>query len=217
VVSSCQIPHLPFIFDKYFGYRSNGTYVEVGAFDGISFSNTSGLAEAGWRGLLIEPVPEYARECEKAFSRLPLVTVHNLAISSKDEQVTLYVQGALTTSSAKLSEQYSQLAWAAGEPLRGVIESNSITLDAFLSDQKVPQGFELLVVDVEGHETKVFEGFTLSKWRPQMLIVELADLHPDLETHSSEHRDLRKFISNSGYAVIYKDHINTIFIHNTLD
>jgi serine/threonine protein kinase len=36
------------------------------------------------------------------------------------------------------------------------------------------------VVDVEGHETEVFEGFSLDHWMPQMIILELADFHPDL-------------------------------------
>lgn len=38
-----------------------GTYCEVGAFDGVTHSNTLALEEAGWRGLLIEPNPQMAK------------------------------------------------------------------------------------------------------------------------------------------------------------
>ena len=42
---------------------SGGTFVEVGAFDGWSYSHTVCLAQLGWRGLYIEPVPEHAALC----------------------------------------------------------------------------------------------------------------------------------------------------------
>lgn len=34
-----------------------GTLLEIGAFDGLTFSNTRALMEAGWAGVLVEPDP----------------------------------------------------------------------------------------------------------------------------------------------------------------
>lgn len=45
--ATCQIPHFKNLSDIYvyiFGYKTDGLFVEVGAYDGESFSNTSGLA-----------------------------------------------------------------------------------------------------------------------------------------------------------------------------
>ena len=43
---SCQIKNLSNIYEKLFGpNKLDGYFVEVGAYDGESFSNTSGLAE----------------------------------------------------------------------------------------------------------------------------------------------------------------------------
>ena len=42
---TCQIPGLDKIYEEYFG-DTLGLFVEVGAFDGESVSNTSGLADA---------------------------------------------------------------------------------------------------------------------------------------------------------------------------
>ena len=42
---------------------SKGTFVEIGAYDGESFSNTSFLADLGWNGLYVEPVPKFAALC----------------------------------------------------------------------------------------------------------------------------------------------------------
>ncbi|USN99340.1 MAG: hypothetical protein H6810_01285 [Phycisphaeraceae bacterium] len=41
-----------------FGWKHEGYYIEVGAYDGRRFSVTAALDELGWRGLLVEPVPE---------------------------------------------------------------------------------------------------------------------------------------------------------------
>ena len=35
-----------------------GTFLDVGANDGVTLSNTRALAERGWRGVLIEPSPK---------------------------------------------------------------------------------------------------------------------------------------------------------------
>lgn len=43
VAATCQVPFFKSIADVYafvFGYRAHGTFVEVGAYDGESFSNT---------------------------------------------------------------------------------------------------------------------------------------------------------------------------------
>ena len=47
---TCQIPDLDKIYTKYFGEDTDRIFVEVGAFDGESVSNTSCLADAGWKG-----------------------------------------------------------------------------------------------------------------------------------------------------------------------
>ena len=45
--------------EELFGGRKGGVFVDVGAHDGVSFSNTLFFErELGWRGLCIEPIPE---------------------------------------------------------------------------------------------------------------------------------------------------------------
>ena len=42
-----------------------GVYVEAGALDGVTKSNTLLFARAGWDGLLIEPIPSQAKRCRR--------------------------------------------------------------------------------------------------------------------------------------------------------
>ncbi len=90
------------------------------------------------------------------------------------------------------------------------------TLDRFLSENSVEPEFELLIVDVEGHEWAVFEGFSLGLWRPKMLIVEIADCHPYLGVTKSRDARLSRDIQDRGYTIAYKDAINTVFVRNDI-
>jgi len=46
-----------------FKRRHHGYFIEVGAYDGITLSNTYFLEQMGWTGLLVEPIPEL---CQRA-------------------------------------------------------------------------------------------------------------------------------------------------------
>jgi hypothetical protein len=48
--ATCQIQNLSWIYEMFFAHKKDGTFVEVGAFDGDYASNTSCLADMGWRG-----------------------------------------------------------------------------------------------------------------------------------------------------------------------
>lgn len=68
-----------FLVEEIFKNKSSGFYIEIGANDGITLSNTKTLEDIGWDGACIEPLPEsyeklkYNRSCIK----------HNVAISNK--------------------------------------------------------------------------------------------------------------------------------------
>jgi FkbM family methyltransferase len=53
------------IVDEYFAGRRDGIFVDIGAYDGITFSNTLMLErERGWTGICIEPLPDIFAELQ---------------------------------------------------------------------------------------------------------------------------------------------------------
>jgi FkbM family methyltransferase len=214
---SCQIPNLGFIYEKVFGQLASGYVVEVGAYDGIYLSNSSCLIEQGWRGLLVEPVEHLADACRKRYVSNPKVKVLQMAVGANQGHADLFYMDTMSSMSQELKAEYETKDWAKSS-LR---ESRTIrvdvdSLDNILEREEVPSSFEVLIVDVEGMETAVFAGLTLNKWKPKMLIVELADFHPDLKTNQAESFQLGDDITKQGYRVIYKDHINTIFVRDAM-
>jgi FkbM family methyltransferase len=210
--ASCQIPELADLYKQILGERSNGTFVEVGAYDGISYSNSSCLAEVGWSGVLIEPVPAYANACREKYAGNTNVRVIEVAAGAGESMIELAVAGAFTTSNKKLMEAYRGIEWAASDFAGSeVIMVRQRMLDAILDDAGVTSPIGVLIVDVEGNEADVFAGFDIDRWRPLIMIVELAHTHPDLHSVSPNDAQIQRQICEHGYSVIYKNFINTVF------
>jgi FkbM family methyltransferase len=213
LVSTCQIENLSQIYEEYFGYPSKGYFVEVGAYDGEFASNTSCLADHGWEGLYIEPIYDHYLKCLSRHDKNN-VTVANVAIGLEEGEKIIYYGDTLTTLDKEQVERYRQIDWAQHIKFSETV-CDQMRLDTLMEKLEVPKEFDILVVDVEGKESEVFQTFDLDEWRPKMLIVELEDEHPSFQKYEiliDKLKNLRNFIKDNGYIEIFKDHINTVFV-----
>lgn len=211
----CQIRTLAAIYDEHFGTKTDGYFVEVGAYDGRSFSITAFWADLGWRGLYIEAVPEFAARCVTNHGSAN-VTVLNVAIGAKEGEAEITIGGPLSTGLASQVAAYQTIKWAKNEFIvPRTVRVRTCTLDTALMDVGILPSIDLLVVDVEGMEDEVFAGFNLTKWNPQVAIVELEDEHPDFcENPIIVDRcvALRRLSAVSGYREVFRDCVNTVFV-----
>jgi hypothetical protein len=138
-----------------------------------------------------------------------------MAVGANQGHADLFYMDTMSSMSQELKAEYETKDWAQQSLRKSrTIRVDVDSLDNILEREDVPQSFEVLIVDVEGMETAVFAGLTLDRWKPKMLIVELSDFHPDLKVNQVESFQLAKDITSLGYRVIYKDHINTIFVRD---
>ena len=213
ISKTCQVNDLNSIYMKYFGYPSKGFFVEVGAFDGESYSNTSCLADHGWNGIYVEPIEHHYNACMSRHKNNDVYVV-NCAIGTQEGEIDIYIGGPLTTSDPDQVKRYSEIDWAQHIPF-SMGKCEQMKLDSLLDHFEVEPGFDILGVDVEGREHDVFDSFDLAKWKPKMMLVELEDEHESFQKyqdHVEVHKTLREKIHSQGYFEIYKDHINTIFV-----
>lgn len=212
--ATCQVPNLDALYERYFGERP-GTFVEVGAFDGEYASNTSGLARLGWRGYYVEPVKEYYSLCAKRYKDFPNISVHNVGIAESEGIIRLKKSGPLSTASKVVEEKFKSLEWSKELVKKEEFqEVQTLKLDTFLETNQAPKGFELLVVDVEGFEKKVFDGFSLEAWKPKILIVELHDQNPDYKEIWDDCAAVYRRILKAGYVPVFKDFSNTVAVYS---
>lgn len=211
-VPDCQIASLAHLYSTAFGERESGTFVEIGAYDGVTVSNSYGLAARGWAGILVEPNPEFARRCRTNLMHFPNCQVVETAVGAPGRDfVELHLAGPMTTANPLLLNEYRNVPWAKDHVTVRSVQVPCITLDQLLRNLGACPGFDLLIVDVEGFEAEVFRGFSLDQWKPTMMVIELADAHPDLTSTASEDYQLSHAIQGQGYEIVYKDAINTVF------
>lgn len=154
-----------------------GTFVELGAFDGIGQSNTAWLeANKGWRGILIEPIPEMYERCLR---NRPLATVVNCACVSSDydrDDVEVIYAGLMSIVPGARRGADDEERWVArGEEIqhlhRYTVTVPARTLSSILDEYGMAR-IDLLSVDVEGYELEVLRGLDLQRHRPRHLLVE---------------------------------------------
>jgi FkbM family methyltransferase len=161
---------------RYLDFR-NGVFIEAGANDGLTQSNTYWLERfRGWRGILVEAVPDVAALCRR---NRPRATVINAALVGSESTRTItvttgnlmgYVTGNFPN---KEDEQRHRDLAVAYQNLPGLedIEVPARTLASILEELSIDR-VDLFSLDVEGYELEVFKGMNVEKHRPRYLCVE---------------------------------------------
>ena len=213
IVDTCQIEPLAELYEKHIGYKTDGYFVDVGAFDGVTWSNAWGLADAGWGGLLVEPNLEFFEKCAKVYDGNPRVEMVNVAVGPYHGRARLYVGGSLSTLCRDTIITYRSIPELAftGLDVANYVEVEVFTLDKLLAKFNILPGFDVLSVDVEGAEMDVLRGFSVDKYRPTMVIVETHARHKD-ERLSYKAIPVRHFLRHFGYEEVYANYINSIFV-----
>ena len=93
--------YLQDIFVKIYSDKKQGFFVEVGAFDPYTHSNTALLEEEGWNGILIEPNPSQFDRLKKRKAKLI-----KSAISEKKGKLPLLVAGPISSAITTLTKEH---------------------------------------------------------------------------------------------------------------
>lgn len=202
MIPEAQIPNLDALYRRYL--PETGYLVEVGAYDGVSYSNTLHLLKQGWKGLYIEPVREYAELCRKNLAPYAARVVET-ACGDSFGLAEIEVRGEYSCMGETIVASWIK-------PVSGTRTVTVKTLDEVIKFNGLPS-VDLLVIDVEGYEKQVLNGFTLNgRKSPYMVIIELhelSDLWAKLPGHQAAiNAAYAKF---RDYKVVYKDDINTVF------
>lgn len=203
------------LFVTTFGKINDGSFVEVGCFDGVNYGIILPLADLGWKGLCLDANLAQVNVCKNNHKNNPAVTVVHSAVGAFEGEVTLFGNGSGATVNEAYRQAASTISWAGSLHNNGRVPQK--TLNQLLEEHDFQPQFEVLSVDVEGNESEVFEGFDLNHWKPRMMVVEMTDGHPDFrdktELNEGYHK-LRNKITSSGYKEVYRDIINTVYLRS---
>jgi FkbM family methyltransferase len=154
--------------------RDGGYFVEAGANDGYQQSNTYWLEKfRGWRGLLVEPMPELAAEARRNRQRS---TVIQSALVPPDHDGPVRMRfGDLTSSvSGTQPDDWTDQGLVFGWRDPYELDVPGRTLSELLDEVGAPD-VDLLSLDIEGFEPQALRGLDLDRHRPRFILVEIHD------------------------------------------
>jgi FkbM family methyltransferase len=179
-----------------------GFYIDVGANDPDQESVTKAFYEQGWRGINVEPVPQWFERLEKA---RPRDINLQLALGAEPGEITLYEipDTGLSTAEKKFVERHEAERGYQSHELRVKMDTLSTVCEKF---HLAPIHF--LKVDVEGAEKAVFQGTDFGKIRPWIILVEATLPNSQEESYS----DWEPLLLNAGYEYAYFDGLNRYYV-----
>lgn len=208
---NCQIENLSEIYLNYFNYITTGYFVEAGAYDGYTYSNTWGLAKIGWKGLYFEPFHEfYTLALENHKDHLN-VKVINKALSDTYSLSKLFVGGPISTLKKSRVEMYNILSWTKGFHVGEEVFVDTTLLGEELKQNSFPKEFEVLSLDIEGSEMDVLNSFDIAYWKPKMVIIEACEKHSSVEIHDQTD-EINNYFDKNSYYKIHCDEANNIYV-----
>ena len=206
------------IYQNVLGYKTDGVFVEVGANDGKTGSFTYNLANIGWKGLYIEPVPRIYEECKKNHENNDVIVL-NMGCDENKGTVAIADGGTLSTMDPEMFNLYKKMRWTQNNFINSYLTNVNVdTMDNILNKHSFKQDFDVFVLDVEGYEEKVLNGFSLNKFTPKIVIIEIPDQFEDYINNKNlmdKFKKIRNTFTNN-YTLLVNDVVDNVYIRNDL-
>lgn len=152
--------------------KRDGYFVEFGACDGLSLSNTLLLErDYGWQGVLAEPDPRWVDALkENRTARISTKCVYsNSGETIKFDRAS---EGELSRISDVVPDDIHERN--GNRSAVEVIEVETISMLDLLKEADAPKDIDYISVDTEGSELKILEAFDFSQYRIKLITVEHA-------------------------------------------
>ena len=195
-----------YAYETFFSGLRFGTYLELGAFDGIHLSNTLFFAERGWKGVLIEPSTELYRSL--AVNRPDDIRLH-AAICANNTQVH-FVEGRETGGIYEFMAPEFVAHWHPQVEVGKLPIVLCMPLSAVLASTGL-QHINFLSLDVENAELEVLQTLDFSLVKFDVIVVE-AD-----GSSAAKDEAVKQLLTDSDYH--HHGHVirNDWFVHNSFN
>lgn len=194
------------IIKQYFG-DSIGTLLDIGANDGVTFSNSRGLIEQGWTAHLVEPSPKAYALLSSLYGDVENVYCHACAIMEDNGIFTLYESGAhvphgtdvalVSTVNISDTKRWAKVTF-------DEVEVAGLTFESFKNIQEITHA-DFISIDAEGNDYCILSQINLSSIGCKCLCIEwnskpeLAKLYVDYCTKYGL-REIHRNAENIIYA-----------------
>jgi FkbM family methyltransferase len=172
---------------------AKGVFVDVGASDGITKSNTYFLERRGWTGVCIDPDPRHATALLRNRN-----TVELCAVAAYSGKAVFYMHVDRPTRSgiACRGAEYRPIPVKC-EPLEAILSRHGIgTID-------------VLDIDVEGTELEAWNSFDAATHQPRLVIIEFAADRPN-----GRKEDILAAFAGQPYRLVHQTPANLLLLRH---
>jgi len=181
-----------FVYTKFFKNKREGVFVDIGAHDGVTISNTYFFEKTmGWKGICVEPIPEVFQKLEQTRSA---TCIQGCIYDAKEEAQFLrfkgypeMLSGLMDTNQRRQEEALESVQNGSAE----IITVKCYNLNQLLLDQEIHR-VDYLSVDTEGGEVNILKSIDYDK-----IIVDVIDVE-----NNDGDALFEKFLSSKGYKKI---------------
>jgi FkbM family methyltransferase len=172
--------------EKYIVQNARGTrFLDIGAYDGETFSSTRALVHRGWSGAYVEPNP-LTHEKLREVAALSNSEIIPFALGSECGELTFYMNGDMVSTIDKSHAD----KWAHATTFT---ETTVKVIDVQTLADTIGYDYDFLNLDVEGVNWDVLTQFDFTKWKFNTLCIEYDD----------KLTEMTRFLESYGFRIVY--------------
>ena len=150
---------------RFFG-NITGRFLDIGAYDGKTFSNTFRLVDSGWSGICIEPSPSVFPRLQELHGSNPRITLVQRALSDHIGKQLFYDSNGDAISTF---DEGHKRRWEEGAHSKfSEVEVETTTVDEMFA--AYGYDFDFINIDVESYNWELFNKFDFNKMPKLQLI-----------------------------------------------
>jgi FkbM family methyltransferase len=172
--------------------RRSGFFVDVGCNHPVLRSNTFALYKRGWTGINIDANPEMVALFANHRPRDKAVC----AVVSGSEREVVFTEFADSLVSSLDEDHVSE--WKQQRAVKAERVVETIRLQSLLDTLEAPKTFDLLTVDVEGHDLEVLRSIDLQIYRPELIVIEMHGF----DIRRPEESAVCRHLADRGYEMV---------------
>lgn len=173
----------------YFG-EEKGTFLDIGAYDGSTFSNTRWLALNGWKGVCIEPEDKSFAKLRDLYENDPNIELFKNCVGDKTEDNVIFYDSDGNACSTTNKEDAA--SWGRYFPF---VETscNMLTITDLIEKSKY-KTFDYVTIDLEDNSlgVRVLRELDVEKRKVRMVCAEGLDVHKN---------EIRDYLKEKGFEI----------------
>ena len=182
------------LFVLYFSnFKTEGYFVDIGASDGIVFSNSFILEKKGWKGIVSEPLDAW----HKKLSDRNCIKDYRCVYDQSNLDVTF----SHVKNNPMISGIESDFTEDGNQNFRKEFinkKLKTISLNDLLLEHKAPREIDYISIDTEGSENKILKSFNFDKFEVEIFTIE--------HNYVKEKREfILKIMKKNGYTRIFEN------------